>query len=61
MIKRIRVDYAAPHRPGIPVIVCDANGKIVFARDGMSPTKRDARRAKGTQPGDKGVQQNVRP
>ena len=60
MIRYVRVDYAAPHRPGIPVIVCDANGNIVFERDGMEPTKRDRRKSKNVGVR-KEVQQSVLP
>lgn len=59
MIKRIRIDYSAPHRPGIPVIVCNALGQVVFEREGMELTKKDRRRAAADHR--KEVQLSVRP
>ena len=55
MIRYVRVDYVASHRPGIPVMTCNARGKIIFEREGMSPTKKDVRRALAHTPDKKGT------
>lgn len=33
MIKRVRIDYDAEHAPGQLVMVCGANGYIIYDRD----------------------------
>ena len=40
MIKRIRIDYAAKYRPGTPIIVCNARGKIIYERKEGSPIRK---------------------
>jgi hypothetical protein len=33
MIKKVRIDYNSKHAPGALVMVCGANGYIIFDRD----------------------------
>lgn len=51
MIRRIRVDYSKRGSPGVLIIVCNANGHIVFeTKKAPLPTGR-RREAKATRPG----------
>ena len=40
MIKKVRIDYSSEHAPGQLVMVCGANGYIIFDRDRKKKGKR---------------------
>lgn len=36
-LRKVMIDYQARYRPGIPVIVCEKDGRIIYQRDGIKP------------------------